>query len=203
MKKTLLLITACILTVVSICHAQERTLVIDGLEMAVIGGPDGTVDFGAGNGSSVEVASASDNVAGGKLAIKVTYNAVNGGYMYIARGAGLDAKNAGWDISPDKIDWQKYRAIAFHMYGTDSKSQIAFDVKDSGGEIWRYTVADDFKGWKQVICPFDKFMPRSDWQPEIADKNSAMDFPLKSYQFEPLPESKGTLYFDMISLIEK
>ena len=203
MNKVLFLSLACIFFLLTCCFAENTPLVIDDLEIGVIGGPDGTVDFGAGNGSSVTVASASESFHGGKLALKITYDAVAGGYIYVARGEGLDAKNAGWDIKPDKIDWNKYKAIAFHMYGNDSKGQIAFDFKDSGNEIWRYMVTDDFKGWKQVVCPFDQFIARSDWQPDNAEKNIAIDFPLKNYQVEPLPESKGVLYFDTVQLIEK
>ncbi|MFA6350176.1 MAG: carbohydrate binding domain-containing protein [Candidatus Omnitrophota bacterium] len=185
------------------CFAEDKILVIDDLEIGVTGGAEGTVDFGAGNGSTVKVASASESFHSGKLALKITYDAVAGGYIFVARGEGLDAKNAGWDIAPDKIDWSKYKAIAFHMYGNDSKNQIAFDFKDKGNEIWRYMITDDFKGWKQVVCPFDQFVARSDWQPDSAEKNTAIDFPLKNYQVEPLPESKGVFYFDTVELIEK
>ena len=203
MKRIMFLLLACTLYLAPCCFAENKSLIIDDLEIGVLAGPDGTVDFGAGSGSSVEVASATDKVYGGKLALKITYNAVPGGYIYVARGQGLEAKNAGWDVSPDRIDWNKYKAIAFHMYGTDSKNQIAFDFKDKGNEVWRYMVTDDFKGWKQVVCPFGQFVARSDWQPDNAQKNGQIDFPLRSYRVEPLPESKGVLYFDTVELIEK
>ena len=44
---------------------------------------------------------------------------------------------------------------------------------------------------------------RDDWQPEAADKNGQLDFPVKIFQFEPLPVSKGTLYFDTVELVKK
>ncbi|TAM40455.1 hypothetical protein EPN54_02660, partial [bacterium] len=165
--------------------------------------PEGTVDFGAGNGSSVAVSQATDIKNTGNQALKVVYDAVPGGYIYVARGTGLDAKNANWSIKPEDIKWENYSAISFYMYGTDSKEKIAFDIKDNGGEIWRFILEDNFKGWKQIICKFDKFMVRDDWQPDGADKNGKLDFPIKVFQFEPLPGSKGTLYFDTVELVKK
>ncbi|MDD2752422.1 MAG: carbohydrate binding domain-containing protein [Candidatus Omnitrophica bacterium] len=201
--KKLILVSAMVVMLATFAFAQENNLLLDDFEIGIAGGPEGTVDFGSGNGSSVEVASAADTKYWNDLSIKVTYDAVPGGYIYIARGFGLDAKNAGWLVKPEEVKWADYKAIAFYMYGNDSKTKIAFDVKDNGGELWRFNVEDNFKGWKEVVCPFAGFVARTDWQPEIADKNGVMDFPLKSYQFEPLPPAKGTLYFDKVELIKK
>lgn len=185
------------------CAAEKKLAVIDDFEGVISGGVEGTVDFGSGNGSSVEVTASTDIKQSGSQAIKVDFDAVEGGYMYIARGAGLDAKNASWDLKPEGIAWDKYEGISFYMYGTGSGADVAFDIKDNGNEIWRFTVKDDFKGWKQVICAFNAFLVRDDWQPQNADKNAQLDFPIKSYQFEPRPPAKGTLYFDAVALIEK
>ncbi len=195
----LLVITLCLAGLV---FAQEGVLLIDGFEVTIYGGPEGTVDFGAGNGSSVEVSAATDIFHGGKQSLKVSYDAVLGGYIWVGRGYDLDAKNAGWLIRNSDIEWNKYNAIAFYMYGSDSKAKIAFDMKDNGGEIWRFIFEDNFKDWKQVVCPFSEFVARSDWQPDSADRNAQMDLPIKSYQFEPLPPAKGTLYFDTVELME-
>jgi len=201
--RRMILVSALVFGLATFVFAQEGNLLLDDFEIGVIGGPEGTVDFGAGNGSSVEVASAADTKYWNDLSIKVTYDAVTGGYIYIARGYGLDAKKAVWDVKPETVKWDDYKAIAFYMYGSDSKVKIAFDVKDNGGELWRFVSEDNFKGWKEVVCPFQGFVARTDWQPEIADKNGVIDFPLKSYQFEPLPPAKGTLYFDKVELIKK
>ncbi len=182
------------------CNAQNKGLLLDNFEGVISGGPDGTVDFGAGNSSTVEVTAALDIKYSGKQSLKVAYNAIAGGYMWIARGFGLDAKNTKWLVASEAIDWAKYKAVSFYMYGSDSKTRIAFDVKDNGNEIYRFLTEDNFKGWKEIVCPLDQFFARGDWQPDSADKNANMDFPLKSYQFEPLPESKGTLYFDEVKL---
>lgn len=183
--------------------AQEKNLLLEDFEGAVSGGPEGTVDFGAGNGSAVTVTAATDIKQSGNQSLKVDYNAVNGGYMYIAKGFGLDAKNAGWQVLSEDIKWTEYSAVSFYMYGSDSKTKVAFDLKDKGNEIWRFIVEDNFKGWKEIVAPFSEFFARNDWQPDSADKNAALDFPVKSFQFEPLPEAKGTLYFDAVKLIKK
>ncbi|MDO8489484.1 MAG: carbohydrate binding domain-containing protein [Candidatus Omnitrophota bacterium] len=190
------------LLVTGVCLAQGNNLLLDDFEIAVSGGASGTVDFGAGNGSSVEVTAAKDIKNSGNQSLKVVYDAVPGGYIYVSRGSGLDAKNANWTIKPVDIKWEEYSAVSFYVYGTDSKAQIASDIKDNGGEIWRFITVDDFKGWKKVIASFDKFIVRDDWQPNDADKNAKLDFPIKIFQFEPLPGSKGTLYFDTVELVK-
>jgi len=180
-----------------------KRLVIDDFEGAITGGVDGTIDYGAGNGSSVIVTASTEIKQSGNQAIKVEYQAVAGGYIWVARGYDLDVKGAAcWLHKPEDINWKDYNAIAFYMYGSNSKANIAFDIKDYREEIWRFIIPDDFIGWKQVICPFAQFFCRTDWQPNNADKNSAIDFPIKSFQFEPLPESKGILYFDDVELVQ-
>ncbi|MFH1199066.1 MAG: carbohydrate binding domain-containing protein [Candidatus Omnitrophota bacterium] len=203
MKKFLVLTAALVLVAITVCLAEQKFLVIDDMESQISGAPEGSVDFGAGNGSSVTVTASTDTVQSGKQSMKVDYDSVDGGYMWIARGSGLDAKNSKWDVDGKTIDWEKYQAISFYMYGTDSKRDVAFDVKDNGGEILRFIVNDNFKGWKQIVCAFDQLYARDDWQPESAEKNGTIDFPLKSYQFEPKGAGKGTLYFDAVALIEK
>jgi len=191
-----------ILGLTGFCLATEN-LLIDDFEVAVSGGLEGTVDFGAGNGSSVNVTAATDIKNTGKQSLKVDYDAVPGGYIYVAKGKGLDAKNTEWLVKPEDIKWEDYKAFSFYMYGTDSKARIAFDIKDNGDELWRFVVEDNFNGWKQIVCDFDKFLVRDDWQPNSADKNAKIDFPIKIFQLEPLPASKGTLYFDTVELVKK
>lgn len=203
MKKALFLATVMFLVIMGIAFAAENNLLIDDLEVAVSGGPEGTVDFGAGNGSTVNVCAATDIKNSGKQSLKVDFDAVQGGYIYIARGKGLDAKNANWPVKPEDIKWQDYKGFSFYMYGNASGERVAFDIKDNGDEIWRFVITDDFKGWKQINCDFDKFVARDDWQPNTADKNLTLDFPIKIFQFEPLPVAKGTLYFDSVELVKK
>ena len=192
-----------VLCLTTFSPAQEKGLLLDDFEGTISGGPDGSVDFGAGGGSTVEVTAATDIKYSGKQSLEVVFDAVQGGYMWVARGYGLDAKNTAWQVLPEDIKWIDFNAFSFYVYGSDSKANIAFDIKDNGNEMWRYMFEDNFKGWKQIICPFNEFFARDDWQPEVADKNTNLDFPIKSFQFEPRLEAKGTLYFDTVELIKK
>jgi len=204
MKKIISLAAVLTLGFIGISLAADGDLLVDDFEIvAVTTGPEGSVDFGAGNGSTVNVSAATDIKNTGKQSLKVDFQAGNGGYIYVARGKGLDAKNANWPIKPEDIRWQEYKGFSFYIYGTDSKAKTAFDIKDNGDELWRFVVVDDFKGWKKVVCTFDKFIVRDDWQPATADKNAKIDFPIKIFQFEPLPSSQGTLYFDTVELVKK
>ncbi len=184
-----------------VCFAEGANILLDDFEGNLIGGPEGTVDFGSGNGSAVAVSADQQMKHTGNQSLKVDYQAVSGGYIWIARGYGLDAKNSSWLIKPDGIEWKKVRAISVWVYGNNSQANIAFDIKDSGNEIFRYLIEDTFTGWKQIVCSLDDFLPRGDWQPDNADNNFQLDFPLKSFQFEPKPESKGVFYFDTVELV--
>jgi hypothetical protein len=201
-KMLLLLVVLCLGIGLASCYAEKQFVLIDDFEGEISGTPTGTVDFGAGNGSTVEVTASTDIKQSGNQSLKVTFDAVPDGYMWVARGQNLDAQNAGWLLKTEDIAWEKFEAISFYMHGNSSGADVAFDIKDSGNEIWRFMVKDDFTGWKQIICAFDAFYVRNDWQPDSADKNGKIDYPIKSYQFEPRT-GKGTLYFDCVALIEK
>lgn len=192
-----------LLCIVSVCGAQAKGLLIDDFEGTISGGTDGTVDYGAGSESKVEVCAATDIKQTGSQSLKIVYDAKAGGYMWIARGFDLDAKNTAWLVKLADIDWTKYSAFSFSMYGSNSGVNIAFDVKDNGKEIFRAIFSDDFTGWKQIVLPFSDFSARRDWQPEAAEKNDTLDFPIKSYQFEPKAEAQGVVYFDTVELIKQ
>ncbi|MFA4888060.1 MAG: carbohydrate binding domain-containing protein [Candidatus Omnitrophota bacterium] len=200
--KRIILALVLLLSCAGLAPAAEKPLLLDDFQGVISGGPEGTVDFGSGNGSTLEVSAASDIKKFGKQSLKANYNAVAGGYIYIAKGFGLDAKNAGWLVKPLDIDWKNYSALAFYLYGSDSKAKIAVDLKDSGNEMWRFIITDNFLGWRQIVCSLKDFYIRGDWQPQSADKNRILDFPLQSYQFELLPEAKGVFYFEQVELIK-
>ena len=202
MKKTVyLLVIAVSLFVLALQGFANKSLVLDDFEGDIIMGPNGTMDAGAGNGSSVDVKADKTLKMSGEQSLKIVYDAVAGGYLWIARGYGLDVKGAArWNIEPEKINWSNYAAINFYMYGSGSNARMAFDIKDAGGEMFRFMVTDDFKGWKLIVCPFDRFFPRGDWQPPTAEVNGKLDFPIKSFQFEPIAVAKGELNVDLVSL---
>jgi len=181
--------------------AGKKSLVLDDFESEIISGPKGTIDAGAGNGSSVTVSADKEIKKSGGQSLKIDFDAVSGGYIWVARGFNLDVKGADrWAKKPQDIAWANYGAISFYLYGTASGARMAFDIKDAGGEMFRFMVTDDTNGWKQIVCPFDEFFPRGDWQPSTADVNGALDFPVMSFQFEPIAIAKGTIDVDDVSL---
>jgi hypothetical protein len=179
----------------------KNILILDNFEGEIISGPEGTIDAGSGSGSSVSVSGDKTNKQAGEQSLKIDFDAISGGYIWVARGYNLDVKGAAaWLVEPEKVQWESYGAISFYMFGSDSKMRMAFDVKDSGGEMFRFMVTDDFKGWKQIVCSFSQFFPRGDWQPPTATVNGLLEFPVKSFQFEPIAIAKGTVNIDEVAL---
>ncbi len=176
-------------------------LVIDNFEGEI---SSKTVDFGAGSGSEVKVLPSTDIKYRGRQALKIEYKSVSGGYMWVARGYGLDVKGAArWLEKPTAIDWPRYKALSFYMYGQNSGAMLAVDVIDNNFEYFRFMVKDDFVGWKEIVCPFEEFFARGDWQPDKAQTNGKLDFPIKTFQFEPRSIRDGVFYLDYVYLINK
>lgn len=185
----------------SFAQQEKKFLLLDDFEDEITSGPQGAVDAGSGNGSAVAVSADKTNKKSGEQSLKIEYDAMAGGYMWVARGYGLDvAGAAGWSKKPEEIEWSRYAAFSFNMLGAGQGAKIAFDVKDAGGEIFRFMVTDDVKEWKQVVCPFDQFFARGDWQPPTATTNGTLDFPIRSFQFEPIAVAKGALCIDEVRL---
>ncbi len=201
MKAVNLILVLILCVGISSC-AQNKSLLIDDFEGEISGGAKGTVDFGSGEGSSVDVTASKDIKYQGNQSLKIAYDAIGGGYMWIARGFELDAKNSSWLVKHTKIKWNNFDAFSFYIYGSNSKTRVSIDIKDNTDEMWRFIFTDDFSGWKQIVCPLKDFFARSDWQPATADVNGIIDFPVKSYQFEPIAKAKGTFYVDNVELIK-
>ena len=200
-KKEILFLAFSIFLIVCGCvsHHKGEKLLIDSFEGEINAQ---TVDFGAGPNSSIKVEASKDIKFCGDQSLKVEYELAPSSYMWVARGFNIDVKGAAkWLIKPQEINWKKYNAFSFYMYGSNSQGVVAFDIKDSKNEMWRFIVKDNFQGWKEIICPLDKFFPRGDWQPDNAETNQVLDFPIVSFQFEPRLPGKGVYYFDCVSLI--
>jgi hypothetical protein len=203
-EKLIISAAAVFLCLAALAFSDENELLLDDFEGAITAGEQGTVDFGSGGGSMVEVNASKEIKYHGEQALGVKFDAIDGGYIWVARGYDLTIKGAGaWQVEPKDIDFTKYNAIAFFMYGANTGVQVALDLVDNGSEYWRYLVEDNFTGWKEFVIPFSDFFVRGDWQPEKADKNTVLDFPVKVFQFEPRPQAKGTLYFDYVRLVKK
>ena len=180
------------------CSSQNSMLLLDDFEGEI---SSKTVDFGAGNGSSVEVKASVDTVYSGKQSLKIEYDSVAGGYMWIARGYNLDVTGAAqWLSNPSDISWPKFKTISFYLFGEASNVLVALDIKDSQKEIFRFMFKDDKQGWSKITCPLGQFFSRSDWQPDDAQANSVMDFPITSFQFEVRTPHKGAICIDKVEL---
>ena len=179
--------------------AEDGSLALDSFE-GTIG--QQTVDFGAAAGSSLQVETATDEKSCGGRSLKMTYELEPGGYMFCARGQSLDVAGALWEgPAPDKINWSEYKAISFQMNDQSAvPGAVAFDIKDAGGEVWRFMINDGKGGWTKMTVPLDQFKVREDWQPSTADGNRKLDFPIKSYQWEPKTPGEGVIYFDCVQL---
>ena len=181
------------------CSRQPQEVLLDSFEGVI---DSKTVDFGTSKGATqLSVSASLDQKVCGEQSLRISYDLKPSGYMWIARGFGLDVLGAAqWLVKPEDIKWEKFNAIVFSMYGTGSGNVIAFDLKDSGGELWRFMVDDDFRGWKEIVCPFNVFFPRTDWQPPTAERNDLIDFPIMSFQFEPKVPGQATYYFDCMKV---
>ena len=198
--KHVYVLLVCAVAFMAGCQRAPQPLVIDDFEGTL---SKETVDFGSSEGSTVSVSAAADITSCGKQSMKIEYELKPSGYMWIARGYGLDVAGAGqWLEKPDQIKWGSFNAIRIMMYGSGQGGVVAFDLKDAGGEMWRSLLDDDTKGWKEITCPFAGFFPRKDWQPDTAVKNDILDFPIKSYQLEPRLPGKGVYYFDCVTLVK-
>lgn len=181
------------------CSKAPEEVMIDSFEGQI---DKVTVDYGAAEGSSLKVEADANIKMCGVQSLKIDYELKPSGYMWIARGYNLDVKGAAkWGVLPQNIKWRSFNAVSLQIYGTNNGGVVAFDIKDKGGEIWRYIIDDDFTGWREIICPLKNFFVRKDWQPDSAVKNEVLDFPIMSFQFEPRLPGKGVYYFDCVKVI--
>jgi len=198
MKSIYCFLTVSLMVLLSGCSSGPQGLMLDSFEGII---SKKTVDYGSSAGSSLKVTADKALKACGRQSMKLVYALKSSGYMWAARGFNLKVKGAGaWLVKPRDINWTKYNSFSFYMYGENTSGVIVFDIKDSGGEMWRFLVDDDFTGWKKIICPFSQFFVRKDWQPQNADNNGKLDFPIMSFQFEPLSPGKGSYSFDCVQL---
>lgn len=205
LKQGLVLISVFGLMIISACsnkpasqYSQEVPL--DSFEGAI---NKKTVDFGSSKDTKIVVTAAKDKKVCGNQSLQIEYDLNPSGYMYCARGYGLNVFGSVWEgPKPPEITWDKFDGISVQVYGSKS-GDIAMDVKDGGGEMWRYLIQDDFNGWKEVFIPFFLFKVREDWQPSTADGNKILDFPIQSFQFEPRKPGPGKVNFDCVKIVKE
>lgn len=162
-----------------------------------------TVDFGSSMGSTIKIEAEKQLKVCGEQSLKLEYLLDRDGYMWAARGYNVDVKGAGkWLKKPQAIKWRSFDAFSLYMYGSNSGGIINFDIKDAGNEMWRFVLKDNFEGWREIISPFSSFFLREDWQPQNAERNKVLDFPVMAFQFEPRLKSSGIYYFDCVKVIK-
>jgi hypothetical protein len=174
---------------------------------------DVAADYGSGNGAECTVAfvkkgDSTADVYSGEQAMKITYDKSFGGYLYCARGFGLTPaipvpqEKLVWSVKPESIDFKKYNAFGFFFKGQNTGNTVAVDLFDKDREIFRCEFADDTAEWKEMVIPLSHFKLRTDYQPDWNKSNKAIDFPIVTYQFEPLTgtgkEIKGDLFIDAV-----
>lgn len=141
----------------------------------------------AGPGSTMTAEYQTAIVHGGKQALKTKMDTSNWAGTLI-------------ELSGATADWTGYSKLKLWVYGSKSGRRFNIDLEEKGKEQCRYTITDDFEGWKEFVIKLSEFLPRTDWQPNDADKNGKLDFPLKTIQFFTSASFGSTLYFDDISI---
>ncbi|MBP9853783.1 MAG: CIA30 family protein [Candidatus Omnitrophica bacterium] len=197
---SLIMVTACAKAPAPTERINNKEVLLDSFENTIT---KDTVDYGSSNDTKIIVTASTERKVCGNQSLQIEYDLNSSGYMYCARGYGLDVLGSLWEApQPDQIAWDQYNGISLQVYGS-KRGDIAFDVKDNGGEVWRFLIQDDFDGWKEVQIPFTNFAARQDWQPANADGNKVLNFPIKSFQFEPKKPGVGIVNFDCVKAIKK
>lgn len=202
--KTIFFITAFVFMLSALPAQAQEKLLIDDFEGPIYTGPSGTVGTGTTEYAILEITADTDIKYSGEQSLKVTFNTGSGkGTAWIAKGFDLEeSSGAGWPVNPKDIEWNKYSGFSFYIYGGNSGNKIKLHVTDNGSEIFEYVFTDDFIGWKDITCNFNDFYA-GPWQPENADKNNKIDFPVKSFTFIFPSGETGTLYIDRAELTGK
>jgi len=103
-------------------------------------------------------------------------------------------------------DWSSFEGIRFWVYGTNSGSNVNFQIFDNRGnpgtdssERWIVAPAftDDAVGWKQVTLPFSSFV-RNGWQPGGAPDDGLTLDDIWGYAIDIPDAQVGTFYFDQL-----
>ncbi|MGC8765055.1 MAG: carbohydrate binding domain-containing protein [Brevinematia bacterium] len=106
-------------------------------------------------------------------------------------------------VEKEKGDWTGMKTFRMWVYGSGSKARFNIDLEDAKKEQYRYTITDDFTGWKEFVIPLSDFKFRTDWQAPDAVLNKKLDFPMMTVQFCTANLGNFTLYFDDIIIDSK
>ncbi len=106
-------------------------------------------------------------------------------------------------VDPEKGTWTGMKTYRMWVYGSKSGASFNIDLEDAQKEQFRYTIKDDFEGWKEFVIPLSEFKSRTDWQASDAVINKKFDFPMMTVQFCTSTLGNFTLYFDDIIIDSK
>lgn len=104
-------------------------------------------------------------------------------------------------------DWSGHNAISFWWLGTNSGSQIQFEIFDNlnldstgdTAERWIYRFEDDSRNWKYLEIPFRDFQRNTTWQPAGAP-NDGLNLDVVTGYAITLPTGEGRANIDDIQI---
>lgn len=141
--------------------------------------------------------------AGPKSVIKADFSKekVHGG----TQSCKVENNTADWagalvSLSEANNNWTGSKTFRMWVFGSKSGNAFNVDIEESGSEQLRYTLSDDFAGWKEIVVPLSEFKSRTDWQADGAAVNGKLDMPMKSVQFCTTTLGQFTVYIDDISI---
>lgn len=103
-------------------------------------------------------------------------------------------------LPPRSMDWTEMKTLNLWIDGSAAGEVFYIKLVDRGHEEFMYLLVDNWKGWKRISIPLDKFHSRVDWQPENAMVNRKIDYPLKTLHIVNFYNSKATLVVDDIDV---
>ena len=107
-------------------------------------------------------------------------------------------------------DWSEYNAIAFWLYGNNSRGIMAIDIFDNRdpnfefdtAERWTYSLRDNYSGWRHYTIPFDEFRRKSEFQPLNAPDDDFTLTEVWGYAISfPSNTRPQTAYLDEVQLV--
>ncbi len=144
----------------------------------------------AGPQSKITAVYSTEKAKSGKQSAKVTHQT-------------KDWAGALVTVDEGKGDWTGMKTFRMWVYGSNSKASFNIDLEDAKKEQFRYTITDDFEGWKEFVIPLSEFKWRTDWQASDAVLNKKYDYPMMTVQFCTATLGNFTLYFDDIVIDSK
>ncbi|OUS76049.1 hypothetical protein B1748_14660 [Paenibacillus sp. MY03] len=117
---------------------------------------------------------------------------------------GHDGTNAGHITELNQIQWQNYDQIEFWLYSEKASNKKVYfllyanDPATPSNEYFMTSFFVDWKGWKKIELPFNKFL-NSTGTAEMSKISKLIVHP-QWYGSDPAPDPTDKLYFDNLAL---